>query len=911
MTSYIPPTSDLETFNPAIFNEGNLEGITLQEADARYLKKSGGQMTGGLGTPSISLAGSDLQNVLLAAKQDNLTEGDNIQITEANVISSTDTIYAAEDNGGLVLSETNEFSLDFTNLDDDITIPRKIICENTIKANILEYVDTNDTTVINVQDALDAKQDNLTPGNGIDISGTTISFDGTSITSNINITSANGSITTTGDITAGSSLKFTDPGDVIQDVEENFTTLTGEIQTLTTAVGEKQNELTSSNRLNPGFIDASDGETSYTISNTEFGALHGVTGNIQDQIDTKQATLSSSNKLHPNFIDAQDDDGVSVTISKSELGCLNSAESNIQDQIDTKQTTLSSSNKLDPNFITAEVLASDGDGELGALPGTESVAISALELGALSGANSNIQDQIDTKENLITVTSPLVKAGSGETSLSINHTSSVTENSADLITSGGVFTGLSDKQDTLTPGDNINIANDGTISADNTDTVCTAATNGGLFKSSSDELSLDFNNLNAGLTLPQPLTIQINANPQFVVKARTTGGTADAQIKMIGKRNGSSTSDHTQLIFQNDDDGVINTLGMIAGRVQNPGSNIGGMAFSNYSDGSTQTRALTMNYQGNWNFGEDFQNSYKLQITGNANTTGSSYIRGGLVLDPVNMGSTRFSVLDNNDDPYTDEVTEAASRENIYIKFAPSSTVRNDWAYLRQIGSDNQGHMALDFHDDANDCKFSFRNVVSAGTVSETPVPVFDVFSTGVTAHTAVYRIPQQIFYNFDKESITGSTYPGDATRFGRDGRFNTLVSERSTGGSFCSHSNGIVTFNANGYYKIRVSANNQNLTYNDRTAFAVYLYVGSTSYFEDENYNFFGWTYTRNTGDGANGNITFEDCIYIASGRALQVRTKVDLNNRNFDDVLTSDRQMNCHCNLQIERIAETDITA
>ena len=52
----------------------------------------------------------------------------------------------------------------------------------------------------------------------------------------------------------------------------------------------------------------------------------------------------------------------------------------------------------------------------------------------------------------------------------------------------------------------------------------------------------------------------------------------------------------------------------------------------------------------------------------------------------------------------------AQGRDNTYIAFGMAGT-GSDWAYLRQIGGSNTYHMALDFHDDSNDGKFSIRRV--------------------------------------------------------------------------------------------------------------------------------------------------------------------------------------------------------
>ena len=198
-----------------------------------------------------------------------------------------------------------------------------------------------------------------------------------------------------------------------------------------------------------------------------------------------------------------------------------------------------------------------------------------------------------------------------------------------------------------------------------------------------------------------------------------------------------------------------------------------------------------------------------------------------------------------------------------------------------------------------SDSKFAFENVNSD--------EIFTIDGSGVTANAPIYRIPQMVFYNFESNSAAGSS-DGD-NNFGNGGRFNSISSTRRLGSSFCDiDNNGTISFTHKGYYKIRVAANIQSAVYNDRIAFAVYLNIVGTDYFEVEDYNFFGWSYTRNKTDGGHGNITFEDCIYISSSQTLQVCTKLDTDDVSFDSFLPT-TQMKCFCNLQIERIAETDI--
>ena len=62
--------------------------------------------------------------------------------------------------------------------------------------------------------------------------------------------------------------------------------------------------------------------------------------------------------------------------------------------------------------------------------------------------------------------------------------------------------------------------------------------------------------------------------------------------------------------------------------------------------------------------------------------------------------------------------TQQSSLEKTYITFKPLTTA-NDWVYLRQIGGDNAISLSYDFHDDNNDLRMYFRNVISAGSSSD------------------------------------------------------------------------------------------------------------------------------------------------------------------------------------------------
>ena len=96
--AYAPPTEDLPIFNPAVFFVDET-GITLGEADARYLKLSGGILTGNLATPSITLNGSNLETDItnLENKTQDLTFSGNTSTFDGN-IEATGNIYVSGNN---------------------------------------------------------------------------------------------------------------------------------------------------------------------------------------------------------------------------------------------------------------------------------------------------------------------------------------------------------------------------------------------------------------------------------------------------------------------------------------------------------------------------------------------------------------------------------------------------------------------------------------------------------------------------------------------------------------------------------------------------------------------------------------------------------------------------------------------
>ena len=123
----------------------------------------------------------------------------------------------------------------------------------------------------------------------------------------------------------------------------------------------------------------------------------------------------------------------------------------------------------------------------------------------------------------------------------------------------------------------------------------------------------------------------------------------DAVLEIRGARNGSTSSGQAKLVFSNYDNdlGATNILGRIDGRVSNATSNIGGLVFSNFADGSSRTGQLTLSAAGNFNMGDGdtYQDDYKFKVNGDVNLNGSNYIKPQirfLTYDKDNINSSNW-----------------------------------------------------------------------------------------------------------------------------------------------------------------------------------------------------------------------------------------------------------------------------
>ena len=158
--------------------------------------------------------------------------------------------------------------------------------------------------------------------------------------------------------------------------------------------------------------------TDLTATATELNYMDGVTSNVQAQLDSKAnsthnhaATDITSGTLSSNRLPtvpitkggtgattaAAAISNLGITATAAELNYVDGVTSNIQTQLNSKQDKITgaASTIVSDNLTTNRVLISDSDGKVSAS------SISGGELSRLSGATKNIQDQIDTLDEVV------------------------------------------------------------------------------------------------------------------------------------------------------------------------------------------------------------------------------------------------------------------------------------------------------------------------------------------------------------------------------------------------------------------------------------------------------------------------------------------------------------------------------
>jgi hypothetical protein len=153
------------------------------------------------------------------------------------------------------------------------------------------------------------------------------------------------------------------------------------------------------------FLDASK-ISQGLVSNIELDRLDGVTSGIQGQIDGKQSTITgAATSITSDDLDASKalvSSGAgkvaASTVSSTELGYLSGATSNIQDQLDSKggEITGAATTIISNDLSASKAVISDANGKVAASNTT------STEIGHLSGVTSAVQTQINSKQATIT-----------------------------------------------------------------------------------------------------------------------------------------------------------------------------------------------------------------------------------------------------------------------------------------------------------------------------------------------------------------------------------------------------------------------------------------------------------------------------------------------------------------------------
>ena len=113
-----------------------------------------------------------------------------------------------------------------------------------------------------------------------------------------------------------------------------------------------------------------------------------------------------------------------------------------------------------------------------------------------------------------------------------------------------------------------------------------------------------------------------------------------------------------------------------------------------------------------------------LLALGNSNTIGNIFTTGGNVGIATDTPESKLHVngaITIEGETVSNAQVDSSNLNQTYISFKQNGS-NNDWAYLRQIGTQNKYLIALDIHDDGNEPGFCIRSIISASnpdTVNE------------------------------------------------------------------------------------------------------------------------------------------------------------------------------------------------
>ena len=878
MASYLPPEENLPIFNPNIFPSGEDEGITLADAEKRYLKKSGGIMTGTLAVPTITLNGQDVETKLdeiddlstdITALQtktqdmtfdtDTTTFANNLDVdgtlSTPNVDDHDDSIKSLETKTQDLSfdANTSTFSGNLVATDDIYTSgSNKFIgiyedANNFVK--LYDHANHADLDFKNTDNALHVKNDGtelvefkanqvefhqpLTANTTVDMGTSSAKF-GKGYFTDINLPSV---------VSVNTDLPAVSAKVVDMSYASNTTTFANNVHV--------DGTLSTTN------ISSHDSAiTALQTRTTKVSYLAGVpTGGTTIVTDDLNVTGSS-------FLEGD------VTIGDD-----------TNDAVINFDAGSSTSAKIYQSASYGLELRSSGNVQIGASTTTDNsntnVVFRDTETGFFKDLKTTVDVNIGTSDDPFGTgyfANVFAQGTDSEiTGKTMNYIDSETS------TTTNIETEIKTKRDDFQLGTNLALNTATTPPTLNASGgTYTAATNGGLGLSGT-AFSINLTNLNDKLVLPQKFEITSNDTSQLVIAPSTSGN--DAAMALRGKRDGSTTNRQAQIRFQNDDidAGVgVKDLCEIAGIVTDPTQNRGGLQIANFQDGSTRTSAAKMSKSGNWTFGTgDFQDTYKLQLNGSMSATGTIHPTSG-------MGHNATWLLGR-----TNSATASPSTTNSY-----------SWVELQQSKLALKGDF-MEFRT-GNLGVNTRRQLITDNTTT--------IYNDLVVEGNPSKRI---CVMNMRRNDSSSGNWGQNAQ--GYDAYFDFAANTYRMGASIGNESNGVFTLSVTGTYKISVQVKCESQTQNDRAVMGSYISINDNtgSWKNENNSGRFGLTYLRDDNFGFGGSHSYHDYFELDSGNTIRIKTRValgtDTNHVYTDEV--SDDVIHMYGRLEVELISPSDI--
>jgi len=153
------------------------------------------------------------------------------------------------------------------------------------------------------------------------------------------------------------------------------------------------------------------------------------------------------------------------------------------------------------------------------------------------------------------------------------------------------------------------------------------------------------------------------------------------------------------------------------------------------------------------------ENNYEFNFTTTPKIQGQNILSISTLQNP-GVGA---ALLTGATSTYESGTVKEIYRTNTYLTLGLAGS-NNDWAYLRQIGGDNNYHLALDVHDDGDDARFSLRSVRSTVNPDE------------VNTHLTITPTKTTLYTDLDVIAGTPTDFTGEAViriQGNRTDRFN------------------------------------------------------------------------------------------------------------------------------------------